>query len=69
MIDVLYDCEVCVTLCILFIRTDTYQFTGRKRCCRKERIQARAAEAQAKNENQPQVATVVEIVELRQVVQ
>ena len=31
--------------------------------------QSRAAKAQAENENQPQLATAIEIVELRQVVQ
>ena len=33
------------------------------------RGQSRAAEAQVENENQPQLATTAEIVELRQVVQ
>ena len=33
------------------------------------RSQSKAAEAQAKNENQPQLATTAEIAELRQAVQ
>ena len=71
-IDMLYYGKVSVTLCVSFIQEQAHtSITVRDMPPRRmgTRGRPRAVEAQAANDDQPQLATATQIVELRQVVQ
>ena len=70
--DMLCCCKVCITLCISFIWDQTHtRITDTGILPHKMSVRRRSGvtEAQTENEDQPQLATTAEIVELRQVVQ
>ena len=70
-VDMLCYCKVYLTWCVSFIETDTHtKITNSGILPRKvyARGQSGVAEAQIKNEDQPQLAITAEIAELRQAV-